>query len=380
MNDVKEQDCQVLEFTSGVILPQKKTPDGPMWGLGGVCDAEGHFVAESFYDGGWGKHGGFYEWAEENTIPEEAIYIGLFAQHWGHFLIDMSTRLWGILPLLQNGDALKVAYVGEEEPAGNNLRFFELLGVRSDQLYHVTRPTRFRKVYLPEQAFKSCEWYSKEHLMMLDHVVDQALMQVEKQSWMTEAKKIYFTRRSFSKAVSSEFGEGYFEKLFEYNGYRVVAPETLSLDEQIWIWNHAESIACINGSIPLNVLFCKNRELQLTILNKTTIKHENPYILLRMRGVQAEFLNVCKEPLKGYPKSLGEGPYLLWPTEELTTFCEKEHLNSPMNDAERKRFFRREKYRYYLFIIGIRRRMRRLVSKCIPASLKKAIRRNLRTN
>lgn len=350
-----------------------------MWGLGGVCDKEGRFQELSYYDGGWGTHGGAFEWTaeEEEYVNSDAVYFGLFAQHWGHFLIDMITRAWALPILLGESWEFKVAYLGDETPSGNCLRFFELLGVRKEQLYHITKPTRFRKVFLPQQGFKSCEWYSQEHLDMLDLVVENALAETQNEGNEQLPKKVYFSRTHFPKAAVSEFGEGYFEELFVKNGYVSIAPETETLEKQILLWNTAEDIACINGSIPLNLMFCRNDQLRLIILNKTSIRHENPYVLLEMRNVQADFVDIYKEPVKGYPKSLGEGPYLLWPTEDFDDFCREKNWAQPMGQDARKRFFNREKRRYYRAVIGLRQKVRTFLSRHLSGRTKTRIKRIL---
>ena len=275
----KEGKLTVPEYEKGIILPQKQDANGPRWGLGGVCDSDNRFVESSFYDGGWATHGGFYQWNDEEYVDEDVVYVGMFYLHWGHFLIDLTGRMWFLQKLAKVRSNFKVAYLGDEEPKGNNLRFFELLGIKEEQLLHITKPTRFKKVYVPEQSFKSCKWYTDEFVEMFDEMYDMAMNSEIDFSKLREVDKVYFTRRKFSKAVGSEFGEEYFEKCFTENGYTSIAPETLSLDEQIYLWNHASEIACMNGTIPLNVIFSKNKNLKLIVLNKTSIVQDRKSVV-----------------------------------------------------------------------------------------------------
>lgn len=371
----KDKSLHCIEVENGIVLPRKECEDGPMWGLGGVCDQNGQFISESFYDGGWAKHGGPYEWSQETYRDETVVYVGMFFAHWGHFLVDLTGRLWA----LQGIDPqVKIVYLGEEEIAGNNLKFFELLGVRPEQLLHITKPTRFRKVIVPQQSFKSCEWYTEEFRDTFDRIVKNALQKSECYEKWKAVENVYFTRRSFGKAVNSEFGEEFIESCFTQNGYTPIAPETLSLEEQIFLWNYAKKIVCINGTIPLNVIFSQNPGLQLLILNKTSIPHENPYILLNIRNIHAEFLNIYKEPVKGYPKSLGEGPYLLIPGTEFFLFCEKQGFKIPMTAQELKRYQRRMTFQYYWTIIGVKRRLKTFVYNHTPEKLLQYRRKLLR--
>lgn len=365
---------QVFEYAHGIVLPRIQSPDGPRWGLGGVCDENNEFAQSSFYDGGWAQHGGYYEWTEEEFCDEEAVYMGLFLSHWGHFLVDLTGRMWFLQKLAKSRSDFKVAYVGEETIKGNNLAFLKLLGIREDQLMHITKPTRFRTVLVPEKAFRTCLWYKEEFVTMFDEMYRTVINSSVDFSRLKDAKKVYFTRKKFSKAVTSEFGEDYFESCFVQNGYVAIAPETLSMEEQIYVWNHADEIACMNGTIPLNALFCQNPKLKLTVLNKTSICHENPGLILEMRKISATFLDIYKEPFKNYPKSLGTGPYLLWPSKQFDMYCQNQEYVLTVSEKRRERYFRKQYLKYCWAILNIKGRVYNFVSKLIPQRIKGVLR------
>lgn len=360
---------KIFEYDNGIILPQKKAvKEYPMWGLGGVCDNNNMFLDASFYDGGWATHGGKYEWEKEYYVDEYAVYIGLFFSHWGHFLIDLSGRLWALNKLCQEHPNIKVAYLGDEKPSGNYLRFFELLGVNSSQLLCIKEPTRFKKVFLPELSFKSCDWYSNEFVQMFDQIIAQVEKNQNAFHRYARSKKVYFSRKNFRKAALDEFGEEYFEQVFNDNGFESVSPESLSLDEQIYIWNHSESISCINGSIILNVIFSNNTNLELTVLNKTSIFHENPYILLQARRLQAEFVDVYCEPFRRYPKSLGKGPYWLKNNDEFRKYCNNQGFQQK-NGTNVILLNFKNSIRYLWAILEFKNRLKRLILLLTPKSI-----------
>lgn len=374
MNTLKKDNrLNVLEYEHGIVLPQKIVPNGPLWGLGGVCDAENCFSEVSSYDGGWATQGGYYDWIEEEYCDEDVVYIGLFFTHWGHFLIDLSGRMWFLQQLAKSRNDFKVAFIGDEDIKGNYLAFFNLLGVKEEQLLRIQRPTRFNRVLVPELAFRSCKWYTDEFVNMLDEMSDVVMKNEKKYSSLQNVDKVYFTRKKFAKAIQVEFGEGYFEACLTENGYEAIAPETLSLEEQIYLWNHANEIVCINGTIPLNVMFSKNFKMKLIVLNKTSIFHENPYILFKMRGVSANFIDIYKEPLKTYPKSLGRGPFLLWPSEQFDKFCVDNKFSVPVSNSERYWYFVWQQVRYYWRIIMTKLKLREKISKLVPQKVKNII-------
>ena len=363
-------------YPNAVILPQKIDGDYPMWGLGGVGDSNGDYVESSFYDGGWATHGGKYEWNkdEEIYIDADVIYFGMFFNHWGHFLVDLIGRMWFPACSEKYSSSMKVAYLGEELPNVNNLEFFRLLGVDKKQLLHVTKPIRCRNVIVPELAARSCDWYSNTYKLMFDSIVSKAEREGNIEDKYAHIKKLYFTRRCFGKAMETELGEEIIEKIFAENGYTILAPETLSLSEQIYLWNHAETIACINGTIPLNAAFCMNNHLNVIILNKTSIFHGNPYLYLNMRNLKADFVDIYKEPFKKYPKSLGEGPFLM---EVTHSFCDWLNDNDMMIPFTKHQLFTKNvlnRIKYLWCILGIRRKARILLYKLVPQSIKDSIR------
>lgn len=361
-----DRKLKIIEIENGIILPRKMIEDDyPMWGLGGVCDSNNQFCQESFYEGDWATHGGKYAWEEEEHLDEEAVYIGMFFSHWGHFLVDLSNRFWALPKIVAENPNVKIAYLGEETPAGNNLRLFELLGVRKEQLYQIKKPIRFKKVFIPEQSFKPNTWYSDEFILMFNELYNKIINSTYDFSRVKDLDKVYFTRRSYGKAVSSEFGEEFFESFFKYNGYKIVAPEKLELEEQIYIWNKAKSITCINGAITQNIMFSCNKNLNWIVLNKTSIYHENPVFFQYTRGINGSFVNVFEEPLKNYPKSLGEGPFLLKYTAEFKQLCSEKGLKNFQSDKKTDKYFRSIKINYYLSVLAITKRMKNFIRKYI---------------
>lgn len=362
----KQEKLHIYEYENAIILPRKFEENAPTWGKGGVCDQDDEFVQSSFYDGGWAQNGGKYEWTKEDEtyVDEKVIYMGVFAKHWGHFLVDMTSKLWAFADpeMKENIKDYKVAYIGEEEPSGNYLEFYKMLGIQEEQLMHIENLTRFQKVLVPEAGFRPCIWYTEEYQRMFNQMAESVIEDKELKEKFKDLKKIYFSRRQFGKAVATEFGEEYIEQCFNQNGYESLGPETLSLREQIYVWNHAEAIACMNGTIPLNVVFCKNEKLKLTVLNKMSIYHKNPYIYLYMRKIEADFINVYKEPLKGYPKSLGEGPYLIKTGKEFFDYCQKEGFEIPYTGMKLRFYDLKQEIRYYLCVIGIGKQIRRVGS------------------
>lgn len=364
-----ERAMEVAYIDDGIVLPRVQGDTYPRWGLGGVCNRENTFVDLSFYDGGWATHGGKYCWEKEAYLDCDVLYFSYFFPHWGHFLVDQIGRLWYYLQSSERSN-LKIAYLGEDEPTGNFLQFFQLLGIRQDQLLHVTEPTRFRRVFVPEFSCKSCIWYTKEYRSIFDAVAHAA----EGLSSFQVPQKVYFSRRSFGKALSSEFGEEHLQTWLTSNGYTSVSPEKLTLIDQISIWNHAQSIACLDGSIPLNLNFCCNPELHLLVMHKTHLEHLNLELTLLMRPCRVVLLDAYYEPYKKYPTSIGAGPFLLCISPDILQYSLAHNMVMPFSqkDLQKQRLIGIWKLTWC--ILNIKGRLRMLASKLLPQKVKAAIR------
>lgn len=363
----------ICHIPQGIILPQKPVEGGPMWGLGGVCHADGRFEPLSAYDGGWATHGGPYKWQDEDYMDCDVVYFGMYFNHWGHFLIDLMGRLW--YHAQGKGKGLKLAYLGEEEPKGNFLELFALLGIGHEDLLHITCPTRFRNVVVPEFSCKSCVWYSDEYRGIFDAMIRRVEQEGYVPQELATVDKIYLARTAFGKAQASEFGEDLVVKWMEANGFAAISPEKLSIRDQIYIWNHAKEIACLDGSIPMSLGFSDNPDLKLTILHKTSLEHLNVELYLLMRPCDVTLLDVWHEPYKKYPKNIGAGPFLLYLGEDAQAYSRQRGWAFPFTEEELLRRRKRDQRRMLWSIIDLRGRFWRLGSKLIPASAKKLLRR-----
>ncbi|WP_372922674.1 glycosyltransferase family 61 protein [Roseovarius sp.] len=329
-----DETMTVQEVPAGIVLPRRGSAEGPRWGLGGVCDADNVFVTLSAYDGGWGKHGGYYPWQTEDYRDEEVVYFGPFFRHWGHFLVDLVGRAWFFTYRNPQPQHLKIAYLGEHDPSGNYLEFFELLGITPQQMIRITKPTRFKKVIVPQFSCRSCAWYTEEYRSIFDHMARRVRAEDHAPAALKHLRKVYFSRLAFGKAKKTEAGEDQIAAWLNENGFSLIGPETLSLRDQIYLWNHADEVVCLNGSIPMNVAFSLNSDLRLLVLNKASRPHCNLDLFLMMRPCEATLLDAYREPIKGYPKTLGSGPFLLSMTDDLRQYSQQNHLEWPFTDHQ----------------------------------------------
>lgn len=306
--------CSVDVFSNAYVLPHKK--DHSVWGIGGVLDENKNYVVSSGYTG-WFPFGGKYDF-DENQISfydEDVIWFGIFTYHWGHFLVDNVSRMWY---LVHNYNNEKIAYVSKGKEIDSNFEdFFIKLGVPAEKLFPVKRPSKFRNVIIPEYAKTDYSYYA-DFLGIFSKVINNTLSQSKPECVNS---KVYLSRLSFKDAQNKEFGEKQIEKFFAKEGYLVLYPERMSLSEQIVMINNSKTIACINGTIPLNICFAANKNLELIVLNKSAIPHSNLFDFQKIFDISnIVYFDVFNNRYDRFVKSLGNGPFVLKLTKELVDY------------------------------------------------------------
>ena len=144
----KKEKLSVKVIEQGYLLPSKDFRKR-IFGDGCVLDHAGNPVPESYllvgkrwlnrdgYNIDKIRSGGGYDISSENVqeIHENVIYLGCATNHWGHFLVDGTIRLWYAL----KNPGIKVAFLvkyGETSFAfiKNIQRFLELAGIKKDDI------------------------------------------------------------------------------------------------------------------------------------------------------------------------------------------------------------------------------------------------------
>lgn len=267
--------------------------------------------------------GGSYKYNSCNKINKTVIYGGLISNHWGHFLVDFTTRLWFTLI---NKDNNPIAFVVRErqhiELLSNILRFLELLGIKKDRILLISEPTSFSHVIVPECSYITNRYYSHQFLKVFDFVAENAL---KEDGHIQVYNKVYFSRMGWHKAKTSEYGEEILVDLFRKNGYHIVSPERCTLDEQIAIIRNSEIVAAIEGTIPHNMLFARNSQ-QLLIINKTYNINSMQRDVNIMRHLDVTFIDSY---ISIFPVPMGDGPFTIIYSNELKRYIEDNNLNRP---------------------------------------------------
>ena len=139
---------------NALLLPQKEA-SGHSWGIGGAVSPDGT-VAEASCVGQ--VFGGAYQVREEDILYNGEIlyFIPIIPRHWGHFLVDVVSRLWYVAEHPE--DTRKITYCGwklnDDGVSGNFLAFLEGIGIQRERLVYVKKPLHVKKVIIPDRTFE----------------------------------------------------------------------------------------------------------------------------------------------------------------------------------------------------------------------------------
>ena len=306
------EDPAVWQGKNATILPLRRDPSfGLLFGKGGVVDENGTYVDLSAIPD---RVQFAYPFENPAYKDEKVVYCGYLVNHWGHFLIEGVTRLWYFLENDPTVDKY-VFFMDENEQReirGNYRLFLELLKIW-DKLEIITTPTTYREVIVPELGIHMRTAYTPKLLKVFDAIADNV---VPDPSWDTP-EKIYYSRSQFKKGLQFEFGFAALDNFFQKNGYKVLFPEKIPLDQMIHYIRNSKVVASLSGSLPHNMLFA-NQGQKIEIVERLVISDDNQTDVNKMRELQVTYIDAN---IPVYTIDF-VGPFIMGYTPELQRFAE----------------------------------------------------------
>lgn len=306
-------ELNVPEYLDAIVSPSFES------GRGGV-----YYNGESLEDSitHRGANNKTYPPFDDKNIPyedKEVVYIGMLFHIWGHCLTDNLKHLWFILNSkyeeLKKLEFVYVCVSKKNELPQNYFDLLERLGIQKKQVRKIAAPTRFKKVYLPNQCFfynlntKKRE-YTKEYIEILKKATDGI---IENKC----SQKLYFTRSRIKSF--KDIGEKRIEKVFRNLGYTIVSPETLSLEQQISILKGCSKFAGTEGSVVHNCVFLPEGS-ELNIIRKADYYNGYQTALNELRNLNVTYIDAHKSIMA--PKKLEFfGPFFLYVSRQLADFA-----------------------------------------------------------
>ena len=97
-----------------------------------------------------------------DTVEEPHIYAGFFIWHYGHFLLESLARLWATTRYPD----MHIVWAGSEAPTRWQREICDMFGI-GDRMRFVDRPTRFRRLIMPEPGIRLGDYAHPDHIRFL---------------------------------------------------------------------------------------------------------------------------------------------------------------------------------------------------------------------
>lgn len=249
------------------------------------------------------------------NCDETIIYGGYLTRSFGLTITDGVTRLWYALREKKH----KIAFVLRDEIdpySAFHCALFELAGIPKNRIAIIDTPTRFRQVIVPRQSAYWLDTYNKEFFEVLYNKIRETAKPAR-------SKRIYLSRAKY--ATQDLFNESYFEDYFSSNGYDIIYPEQLPIDQQISYIAGAEEIACTYGTLSHLSLFAQPGIKCIFLLRSANLTADfiRQHIINNAKNLDFVFIDVSLNLLPTYHDAYSG--YIIGPSCSWTDFLKNEY-------------------------------------------------------
>ena len=310
----------IKEYDNAFVLPKNK------YG-GGCVTNDFEFIDSSYVHNGLGRA---YQFDKENSlyVDETVIFIGMFNPIWGHCITDNLKHLWFILDkqyeYLKNYKFLYLNISSENYLPKNFFEVLSKLGIDREMLFTVNEVTQFKKIIIPDQCFfYNFELKQRQFTQEYINIVDKISNDIEP----SNEQKIYFSRTRFKSHKDFTYTEKKLEKLLVSKGYKIIFPETLTLNEQISLLKGCSEFVTTDGSTSHNAIFCKNGT-KLVIIRKTDYQNGYQAVINKLKDFDVVYIDAHKSIMCN-KKQPWTGPFFVYPDKNFCSYLEIKYKGFP---------------------------------------------------
>lgn len=322
-NYFSARELKVRSIENGIIVPP--APEGDQF-EGGVFDRELKFFAgcnNLYADQRDQTFSLELDRSKIERSDEEVIFGGGLTCHFGHFVSESLSRMW--YPLTQPTGRKKFAFINlfHWKISRWVYKLFDLLGLAEDRIVFVEKPTQFRSIIVPDQAAFIKENFTREFMLPYRKIASRIRPTFD-------AKKIFLTRSPELRTKNYVANLKYFEEFFRARGFEIVAPERLSITDQLSLIVGADEIATLLGSLSHWNLFCR-AEVKFTMLTRFDQFRCRQCLINQATGSDWYIVSTARNFL--YAEQ-GAGVNLIGPTEHWREYV-REHFGEKLSSENR---------------------------------------------
>lgn len=183
------------------------------------------------------------------VMKGRTLYLGYFMNHYGHFLLETLSRLWSIgafqydnyvmFPFTFNG--------GNVLPTAFHRRFLSFFGLSLENVTILRNPVEFEEIHVPDRTV-TINRNANLHALEIYRSVSSRYCSV------SAPPRIFLSRlQPYARAKNIP----QVEKLFSEFGFKVIYPEIMNIDEQLYYYSNCCVLAGFAGSGLHNCVFCR---------------------------------------------------------------------------------------------------------------------------
>ena len=301
----------------------------------------------------------------------KAVLLGNFWIYvWGHCFTDHFNKLWFAFTeeckKLQSQGAELIALSCKPQAPKYFQSLFELTGFDWNSLKFVTETTQYDELYVPDNCYLQIEgewnrFYTKEYVGLLDRMKMNVRRLALADGHYPQYDRIYLTRTQGSFGTFRDLGEKLIEDVFRKEGYTIVAPEKLTVPQQIWLMMNVKDLVATDGSICHASTFCQART-KITVLMKADFLSENQIVSDQIADLDVTYIGVHHSFFAGKDDPW-HGPFLFCITNNLERYFDHKIPHKPL-------YLRKDFYLYCLRKLYVETLKK---SSCIDVIVKKII-------
>lgn len=326
VNRYKDWEMQIKCIENAWIIPWSKEYED----IQGEILTENGTIVENVCSGS------IYDTMQSKTysIPiefdsiDEVIYLGGINKCWGHYITDGICKLWCINTpeiklLLEKNIPIVFTYewIIDEKMASSWRHLIDLLGWKNVNIFPLTKITKIKRIHIPSNSLQYStkgRFYTYEFKHLIDSLKNAALSHNMR---LPKIEKIYLSRTRLT-SDHAEFGEKGIEKLFKKAGFKILYPEQLSFEEQVYYLHNAKEVAGTMGSISHNFMFC-NSETKLYILRKSWYTNDFQYVINQVSNLDVTYIDVNLSVFLN--SNSNDGPFFLYVNDNLKRFFQDKY-------------------------------------------------------
>ena len=239
---------------------------------------------------------------EHNRSSKSLVFLGRFEEwHYGAWLTEGLARFWYLFDV-RVSDVLvpasrtfgaRMRRYKNEFLKGRVMHWKHALkafAISRKQLIYFHRPTQIKEIIVPQCSMHNCGVIFPQHREVTRAI---ALHVLGKNQPAQDMRPVYLSRTRLRGGGRSTQGEMPIETFCLQNGFRVIHPESMTLSDQIELFNSHDAFVGFAGSAFHSLLFRNNNRPAICLYLYDGRNHTNLDLIDALMGNYSQYVPCC---------------------------------------------------------------------------------------